>query len=373
MKLVGVIDGDPFDPLLWSGSSRCLFDALQQRGALRAAIPAVAGTVERAIYKALSIQSDIARWRFRYHLHLGYYGAMTRQAKRALARVPATEYDAILQVGAWYDLTGDGKPVVSYHDGNLAVLLRSPYGHPKIAARHIDATLRYERELYRRIALVFPMSQWLADSFVGDNGISHRKVFPVGAGVNLPHIRGTKGKDYTVPRVLFVGLDFERKGGPDLLEAFKLVRREIPDAELTIIGRSLPDPPPGVRSLGPLSKANPADVERLLEEYYRATLFVMPSLYEPFGIVFGEAMAHRCPCIGTNICAMPEIIEHGRTGFVVPPSDPAALARQMIALLKEPAMAREFGERGHQKYLRDLTWEAVTGKICDTIDRELGH
>ena len=97
----------------------------------------------------------------------------------------------------------------------------------------------------------------------------------------------------------------------------------------------------------------------------------MPSLYEPFGIVFGEAMAHRCPCIGTNICAMPEIIDHGRTGFVVPPRDSVTLARHIVALLKEPAMAKQFGERGYQKYLADLTWDAVAGKMCDTITRQL--
>jgi glycosyltransferase involved in cell wall biosynthesis len=97
----------------------------------------------------------------------------------------------------------------------------------------------------------------------------------------------------------------------------------------------------------------------------------MPSLYEPFGIVFGEAMAHRCPCIGTNICAMPEIIEHGRTGFVVAPRDTATLAKRMIDLLKEPLMAREFGERAYEKYMRDLTWDAVASKICDRTMNEL--
>ena len=372
MKLVGVIDGDPFDPQLWSGSSRYLFEALQKRGALRAAVSAVASAVERALYQALSLQRDMARWRFRYHLNLGYYRAMTRRARLAVDRIPAPEYDVILQVGAWYDLTRGGrKPVVSYHDGNLATLLKSPYGHPSIAARHINAALEYERELYNRISLVFPMSRWLADSFVRENGVSHRKVFPVGAGVNLPQIRPTQNKDYSAPRILFVGLDFERKGGPDLLAAFKRVRAEIPDAELTIIGRKLEDAPPGVRSLGPLSKGHPADVERLLDEYERASIFVMPSLYEPFGIVFGEAMAHRCPCIGTNICAMPELIDHGRTGFVVAPRDTATLAKRMIELLEEPAMAREFGQRAYEKYMRDLTWDAVAGKICDRTMGEL--
>jgi glycosyltransferase involved in cell wall biosynthesis len=373
MKLVGVIDGEPFDPTLWSGSSRYLFEALQRRGVLHSAIEAIPGRIESVFYQLLSVQPDMARWKFKYHVHLGYYSAFTRQARRTIARIPETAYDLILQIGAWYDLTRyRGKPVVSYHDGNLAMLLKSPYGYPKIAARHTDAALRYERELSSRIDLVFPMSRWLADSFVRDHGVNHRKVFPVGAGVNLPHIRPTADKDYSAPRILFVGIDFARKGGPLLLEAFAKVRREIPDAELTIVGPALDEVPQGVRCLGPLSKANPADVERLLDEYHRASLFVMPSLYEPFGIVFGEAMAHRCPCIGTNICAMPEIIDHGRTGFVVPPRDSATLAQRMVAVLKDPAMAREFGERGYQKYVADLTWDAVARKMCDTIGGHLG-
>jgi glycosyltransferase involved in cell wall biosynthesis len=372
MKLVGVIDGEPFDPQLWSGSSRYLFEALQRRGVLHDAVQAIPGPVESALYQLLSFQPDLDRWKAKYHVHLGYYRAFTRKARRALQRIPDSSYDLILQIGVWYDLTRHGgKPVVSYHDGNLAMQLKSPYGYPKIAARHTEAALRYEREVSGRVDIVFPMSRWLADSFVRDHGVSHRKVFPVGAGVNLPRIRSTTDKDYSAPRILFVGIDFERKGGPLLLEAFAIVRREIPDAELTIVGRTLDDVPPGVRSLGPLSKRNPADVERLLDEYHRASLFVMPSLYEPFGIVFGEAMAHRCPCIGTNICAMPEIIDHGRTGFVVPPRDSVTLARHMIALLKEPAMARQFGERGYQKYLSELTWDAVAGKMCDTISGHL--
>ena len=372
MKLVGVIDGEPFDPQLWSGSSRFLFEALQRRGVLHDAVQAIPGPVESALYQLLSFHPDVERWKAKYHVHLGYYRAFTRKARRALKHIPDSAYDLILQIGAWYDLTRQGgKPVVSYHDGNLAMLLKSPYGYPKIAARHTEAALRYERELSGRLDLVFPMSRWLADSFVRDHGVDHRRVFPVGAGVNLPRIRSTIDKDYSAPRILFVGIDFERKGGPLLLDAFAIVRREIPDAELTIIGRTLEAAPPGVRCIGPLSKRNPDDVERLLDEYHRASLFVMPSLYEPFGIVFGEAMAHRCPCIGTNICAMPEIIDHGCTGFVVSPRDSVTLARHMVALLKEPAMAKQFGERGYQKYLADLTWDAVAGKMCDTITRQL--
>jgi glycosyltransferase involved in cell wall biosynthesis len=367
-RLVGVIDEDPFATHTWSGISPYLFGALRDRGVLHRAVSAEPSRAGRLLHKLLSVQPTMSRWRFRYHLNLRHYAHMTRTARHRVAECEETAFQVILQIGAWYDMTqATDKTVVSYHDGNLATLLASPYGHPRIGRGHIKAALDYERSLYSRLDLILPMSRWLADSFVRDNGVPASKIVPVGAGVNLPRIRELVDKDYSAPRILFVGKGFERKGGPGLLRAFARVRREIPDAELTIIGSELPDPPAGVRCPGFISKSDPGGFERLLDEYARATVFTMPSLYEPYGIVFAEAMAHRLPCIGTDICAMPEIIRHGETGYNVPVADDEALADRLIELLRDPLACREMGNAGYDKYTREHTWEAVTGRMCDAI------
>ena len=77
--------------------------------------------------------------------------------------------------------------------------------------------------------------------------------------------------------------------------------------------------------------------------FARATVFTMPTLWEPFGIAFLDAMACGVPCVGTAIEAVPEIVEAGRTGVLVPPGDPVALADALVALLADPARAREMG------------------------------
>jgi len=372
LKIVGVIDEDPFDPATWSGSSVHFFNAFRERGELATAVSAMPPRAVQRFFQALSFQPDRRRWRFRYNLNLGYYRAMTRVARAKVAAIDPAAFDVILQVGAWYDMTGlAGKPVVSYHDGNLSTLLASPFGYPAIAARHIDATLRHERDLYRRIRLMFPMSEWLAGSFIRDDGVDPGKLHPVGAGVNLAHIRNVEGKSYEHPRFLFVGVELDRKGGEYLLEAFRRVRAELPDAELTLVGPQVASSPPGVRCVGYISKRDPEGLERLLDEYERASVFVLPSLYEPFGIAFAEAMAHRLPCIGTNICAMPEIIGDGVTGFVVPARDAKALADRMLELVRSPSVAREFGDRGFEKYSSRFTWTAVTGRISEIMAAEL--
>lgn len=366
--MVGVVDEDPFAPHTWSGISPHLFGAFRAKGVLRGAVAAQPPRAVSLLYKLLSFHPDVSRWRFKYHLNLGYYRHMTATARRRLTAFEPSQYEVILQIGAWYDLTGwSDKTVVSYHDGNLATLLASPYGYPRIHPRLIRLTLEYERALYSRLDLIMPMSQWLADSFVRDNGVAASKIVPVGAGINLPHIRPTPDKDYSAPRILFVGKGFERKGGAVLLRAFAQVRQDIPDAELTIIGPVLKDPPQGVRCLGFVSKEDSAGLECLLSEYERATVFAMPSLYEPYGIVFAEAMAHRLPCVGTAICAMPEIIKHGETGFVVPPGDAEALAARLIDLLRDPLACRQMGANGFRKYADEHTWDAVTSRMCDAI------
>lgn len=372
LKLLGVIDEEPFDERTWSGSSAYFFGALKQRGVLHAAIPAQPPKLTQLIYQALSFQTKIREWKFKYHLNLNYYRQMTLAARNALNQFDESQYNVIVQVGAWYDMAGyRDKRVVSYHDGNLATMLSSPYGYPRINKSYISRTLAYERNLYSRMDLIFPMSKWLAESFVRDFGVTASKVFPIGAGINLPRVIDIRYKDYDSPRILFVGKDFHRKGGEDLLKAFRLVRKEIKDAELTIIGPQLESPPEGVRCVGFVSKLSNEGLDKLLSEYQRASVFVLPSLYEPFGIAFVEAMAHRLPCIGTNICAMPEIIQHGKTGYVVPPRDPESLAHSILMLLKDPGRCRDYGDEGYRHYAQNYTWQAVTARMCEIIENEL--
>ena len=105
-----------------------------------------------------------------------------------------------------------------------------------------------------------------------------------------------------------------------------------------------------------------------MEEYSRARVFAIPSLYEPFGISFVEAMAHRVPCIGTNICAMPEIIRDGITGFVVPSADETILADRILQFLKSEEMCIEMGNAGYEHYINNYTWDIVISKIISAIN-----
>jgi glycosyltransferase involved in cell wall biosynthesis len=119
-----------------------------------------------------------------------------------------------------------------------------------------------------------------------------------------------------------------------------------------------------VRCLGHID-----DRKALFDLYDRASLFVLPSLFEPFGLAFLEAMGRGLACIGSNHCAMPEIIDQNQTGVLVPPGESGPLSEALIELLSNPARAAEMGYRAHQRVLNYYTWEHVAARMAPYIEK----
>lgn len=362
MNLLGVVDEDPFDFRTWSGSSAYFFSALRAAGLLAGAVSAQPPRWIERLYMLRNFNVDIERWRFAYHLDAGLAGVRTRVGLRRMSPL-WEETDCILQVGALFDFAGKGKPAVSYHDGNLARRLDNPYGYPCVSQRVIDRSLAYERQLYQRLDRIFTMSRWLADSFVNDFGVSPDRVQPIYAGINMPDVETFSVANYSGKRLLFVGKQFERKGGKVLLDAFRLVRKKVPDATLTIVGPELSNLPDGVFNPGFVSKSTPEGLAAVKRMYAESSVFVLPTLYEPFGISYVEAMAHGLPCVGSNLCAVPEIIEEGASGYLVQPGDATSLAGRLIELLEDPGRSAEFGRRGFERYRAQFRWEVVARNL----------
>jgi len=364
-RVVVATPGDPLDPATWSGSAAFLVRALERAGVLAGAIDGSSRALDR-VEQLASFSPDRARWRQRFHSRSSLASPLLRSARSRVARRRlAIEADVVLHVGAWTELPGRVRG--SYHDGNLAVSLarEEPLLDPR--SRSVRRALEADRRFYDRMDVLLPMSEWLRRSFVADFGQSPEKVVTVGAGANLHEVPELPQRDYESPRILFVGKQWERKGGPQLLDAFRLVRAERPDAELWIVGpEQAPAAEPGVRFLGRISRATPDGERRLGEVYEGATMFAMPSLYEPFGIVFLEAMAYGLSCVASDRCAMPEIVDDGATGYVVPARDVERLAQRLLDLA-DSNRARAFGEAGRRRFLERFTWDAVAARIVEAL------
>jgi starch synthase len=285
-----------------------------------------------------------------YYLHTLYaFDHLSDLADEAIRR---TRPDLVLQAGV---LFAPGRwPEVPYHlylDHTWAIAERyAPAPGLPPPPPYDPAWRAREQAVYRGAAAIFTMSEMVRASLRDDYGVDEDRVHVVGAGPNVEPEPGDLGLARE-PRILFVGKNFVPKGGPTLLEAFERVRAVHPHARLEIVSSSAPaDLPAGATFHGLLGK------EGLARLYATASVFALPTLLEAFGLVFLEAMAFALPVVASRLEAIPEIVSDGEAGLLVPPADPAALAKAISELLADPQRARRMGAAGRARVLGHFGW-----------------
>ncbi len=289
----------------------------------------------------------------------------TRRTGELLEALPQPP-DVVLQNGA---LFAPGRPppfpYVLLLDNTCRLAERQPPVPEAEIGPHIafgDAWLRRERDAYHGAGAIATFSEVVRESLIADYGVPAARVHVVRAGANVvPAAEPEKCDDGRT--LVFVGKDgWRRKGGPILLKAFAILRRARPDLRLWLAGPTERiDVPPGVTNLGIV----PFDsVERLL---CSATVFVLPTLREPFGIAFLDAMICKVPCVGTRIGAVPEIL--GEAGVCVPPADAEALAAAIDGLLKDPARRAAMGDAARRRVIeRGYLWPEVGKRLSAILE-----
>jgi len=190
-----------------------------------------------------------------------------------------------------------------------------------------------------------------------------------------PEERTARGS-MTAPQFLYAGRLVPEKGVGVLLAAFAQVRDSLPRARLTIAGSSFFARAPrpaferGLRlqaeSLGDsVAFAGFIPRERLWRLYRQADAVIVPSTWdEPFGLVVLEAMASGACVIASRVGGIPELIDDGRTGLLVPGGDAAALARSMLCVAVNPGSGRRLGVAARDEALRRFSLSRLTSEIA---------
>jgi len=209
---------------------------------------------------------------------------------------------------------------------------------------------------------IFTMGHWLKDYLVSQ-GFSSDKIFHVGGGYNVKdelynpiHKTGTK--------ILFVGKDFERKGGHVTYEAFKLLKHVRIDVELYVSGpvdNPIANPIGGYHFMGQLP------FEKVADLYNMCDIFCMPSYFEAYGLVFVEALSFGLPCIGRNCYEMPYFIEEGKTGYLLKNDDAKELAELMNKLLSDEEIKNNV-KLHREYYLNKYSWNSVALRMKEVIE-----
>jgi starch synthase len=206
--------------------------------------------------------------------------------------------------------------------------------------------------VFRRAAAIISTSQWAADALAARYPGCTAPVHVLPNPVLLEHFdrrwietRRARARAGVKPRLLFVGGDFPRKGGFDLLDAWRSGNFHTVAALDLMTNWDLPaELPQGVH----LWRRVEAYSREWLARWEQADIFVMPTRNEAFGLVYQEAAAAGLPAIGTSLNAVPEIVHDGDTGLLVPTGDVGALAGAMHALIDSPDLRDRMGSRGRE-------------------------
>lgn len=218
------------------------------------------------------------------------------------------------------------------------------------------------KKVFKAAKKIVTRSQWGRQSVINDYNIEPDKVKVVYPGVDVnkltPPDLATKERSKPF-KILFIGNDFERKGGYDVLEVFLASFAETAELHL-MTNTEIESPHQNVvihKGISPYSR-------EWLELYRQAHVFVMPTIFEGFGWVFIEAMSAGLPVIATNINAIPEMVKEGETGFLIQPGDRADLAAKLRILQENPALCRQMGEKGRK--IVEQTFNVQTH--CQTLE-----
>jgi alpha-maltose-1-phosphate synthase len=205
-----------------------------------------------------------------------------------------------------------------------------------------------EKRCFQSSTHIATWSDWARQSVMDDYRIPAHRVTTVYPGLPLEQFETRDRKspsDSAKPRLLFVGNDFVRKGGSDLLAVF--IEHFAQSCELDLVTNAEIDVPnlPTLRLHHGLRPLSP----RLLDLYRSADIFVMPTHLDTFPMVFVEAMTFGLPCIGTTVRGVPELIRQGHSGFIIPPGDRHALRQAIQSLANNPALRNSMGAIAKQR------------------------
>ena len=283
--------------------------------------------------------------------------------------------------------------VVHAHDAHgtamasLGLSLGSPTPAPAlIVSRRVDFHLNgnsFSRWKHRQVDFFIAASEAIRKMLVAD-GVPSERAVTVHEGIDLEHVLAAPPVNvhqafwlpHQAPVVGNVAALVPHKGHRHLIEAAHLVVREMPDTRFLILGegelreqleRQIRDyhlekhvPLPGFRT----------DVIGCIKGF---DLFVMSSVTEGLGTSLLDAMACSRASVATRAGGIPELVQAGRTGVLVEPRDHAAMAREIVRLLKDDGLRRQMGEAARTRVAERFTVERMIAETAAVYERVAGR
>ncbi|WP_421773852.1 glycosyltransferase family 4 protein [Gracilimonas sp.] len=265
-----------------------------------------------------------------------------------------------------------------------SVLLNEVYGsHSNLHPLSVKEAKHLEKKAFEKATrLILPL-QWLADSAMKDYGVPSSKIEVIPYGANLDTEISEDEVEQVIKRrqespkikLLFVGIRWEEKGGPFVVEVLRSLLQKGMDTELHIVGcePEITNQPDGIKTMGFVDKEKEEGREQLHRLYKEAMFFIMPTKAECVGMSFIEAASYALPAIGSETGGVPEAVLDNETGLICRSAHtPEEVADWIMNVRKDAQRYTNLSQQAYDKYRHNMNWENWSNRVRDVIDNEMG-
>jgi glycosyltransferase involved in cell wall biosynthesis len=376
MKLAYVTEYDPFDIKQWSGTGYHIAQSLQQQSvAIDYVGPLAERWTERSLRKLKRHYYELAQQKYLKDSEPSRLKYFAHQVSRKLAQ---TQSDIVLSatVNPVAYLEWD-QPTVFWADATFAGLLDFYPQYSHLCPETIRNWHLMEQLAIQKCKLAIYSSQWAAQTAIDAYQADPSKVKVVPFGANLgasPALSEIKdsvdARPTEVCKLLFLGVDWVRKGGDVAFQVTQALNQAGLSTELTLVGcqPDIPQPIPDyVKPLGFISKSTPAGqaaIHRLIAESH---FLILPSLADCSPIVLCEANALGVPCLTTDVGGIPSIIQdHVNGKLFATDAEVAEYCQYILHLFTHYSTYKDLAISAFQEYQSRLNW-SVAGKTVKQL------
>lgn len=365
LRIAFLTSNDPRDKKSWSGICYYMFQSLQNTGANVHPLGPVYNPLKPFGQVINKVSRNFLGKRYNYKHSLLYSKQYASILENKLRR--DGPFDLIFAPAASTEIAylESDIPIIYTSDATFRIMHEYYSAFSSLFGSIVRQNDEIEsRAISKASALTYP-SEWAANSAIHDYGASSNNVHVIPYGANLDHVPSrdkvlAHSKVKNSLELLFVGVDWERKGGALAFRATKELRSRGLNANLTIIGCM---PPANfqekfVNVCPYLDKNDPEQFDLLTKLYLNAHLFILPTQNECYGIVFCEASAFGLPILATDTGGVATIVKEGENGFLFD-SDAKTeyYVEKIINLTEDDTLYKKMKRNARDRYESLLNWE----------------
>jgi glycosyltransferase involved in cell wall biosynthesis len=361
---------DSSDVRAWSGLGYYISRCLELAGVTVQPI----GPLARRVHPLARVrQLEAKLWKRGYALDRDPHvtRAYSAEVERRLESVPC---DLVFSLGtipiAYLD---NPRPLAFWADATFAALLPLYPDFRTLNKRAIRVGWDLDTRGLERASVAFYASEWAARSAVEDHGADPAKVevIPFGANMPITHVRDdvveiVRRRPTESCRLLFVGVDWRRKGGGRVVEVARLLNEWGLPTELHVLGSSpdVAELPPWLHLHGFVDKSTEAGTAQMRRLFEASHFLVHPASAEAFGVVFCEAAGHGVISLASRVGGVPSAVREGVTGALFEVGTPSEeYADYVWRLMEHRRQYEDMALGAFDEYQRNLNWEVQAERV----------